>query len=64
MGRPTRLGRVIFRNDLPFADKRVRKALNLAVNRPRLVEEGFHGYAVPQPGADPSLGASPRRSMP
>lgn len=31
----------------PLADSRVRKALNLAVNRQRVVEQGLAGYATP-----------------
>ena len=35
------------RTDVPLDDVNVRKAINLAVDRKRLVDEGFHGYATP-----------------
>ncbi|GAC1330365.1 MAG: hypothetical protein NVSMB22_22520 [Chloroflexota bacterium] len=33
--------------DVPLDDGRIRKALNLAVNKDRVIREGFHGYAQP-----------------
>lgn len=36
-----------WRTDVPLDDVNVRKALNLAVDRKKLVDEGFHGYATP-----------------
>ena len=39
--------------DAPLADVRVRKALNMAVDRARLVQEGFGGYAHPSAGVIP-----------
>ena len=39
--------------DVPLGDARARKALNLAVDRARLVEEGFNGYAHPLAGITP-----------
>jgi peptide/nickel transport system substrate-binding protein len=45
----------------PFGDVRARKALNLAVDRDRLIRDGFKGYAYPTPGLTPpySAGYSP-----
>ena len=40
-------------DDLPLRDVRVRRALNLAVDRERLVDEAFHGYATPLAGLVP-----------
>jgi peptide/nickel transport system substrate-binding protein len=39
--------------DAPMDDPRARQALNLAVNRERLVAEGFAGHAVPLGGLTP-----------
>ena len=39
--------------DVPLGDVRVRKALNMAVDRARLVAEGFGGYAHPSAGIIP-----------
>ena len=39
--------------DAPLADVRVRRALNMAVDRARLVQEGFGGYAHPSAGVIP-----------
>ena len=39
--------------DVPLDDVRVRKALNLAVDRDRLIREGFAGYAHPLAGLTP-----------
>ena len=36
-----------WRTDVPLHDVNIRKALNMAVDRKRLVDEGFHGYATP-----------------
>jgi len=35
------------RSDVPLDDVNIRKALNLAVDRKKLVDDGFHGYATP-----------------
>lgn len=35
------------RSDVPLDDVAIRQALNLAVDRKKLVDEGFHGYATP-----------------
>jgi len=40
-------------HDLPLADVRVRRALNLAIDRARLAHEGFHGFATPLSGLVP-----------
>lgn len=40
--------------DVPLHDKRARKALNLAVDRARLVSEAFKGYAYPSAGVIPA----------
>ncbi len=39
--------------DAPLGDVRVRKALNMAVDRARLVSEAFKGYAHPSAGVIP-----------
>ncbi|MCA1738029.1 MAG: ABC transporter substrate-binding protein, partial [Actinobacteria bacterium] len=39
--------------DVPLDDARARKALNMAVNRERLIEEGLAGYAYPLAGLTP-----------
>lgn len=39
--------------DVPLHDVNIRKALNMAVDRKRLVDEGFHGYATPLPAFTP-----------
>jgi len=38
---------LINRDAMPFGDLRARKALNLAVDRDKLIREGFRGYAHP-----------------
>lgn len=42
-----------FADDVPLDDVRARRALNLAVNRDRVVREGFAGYAYPLSGLTP-----------
>lgn len=42
---------------LPLADVRARRALNLAVDRDRLVREAMHGHASPLAGLTPRAGA-------
>lgn len=42
-----------FRSDIPFGDRRLREAFNLAVDRQRLVREGYFGYATPSPAMTP-----------
>jgi len=39
--------------DAPLGDARTRRALNIAVDRDRLVREGFGGYAYPAAGVTP-----------
>jgi len=39
--------------DVPLHDVNIRKALNMAVDRKRLVDDGFHGYATPLPAFTP-----------
>ena len=39
--------------DVPLGDARARQALNMAVDRDRLVQEGFGGYAHPLAGITP-----------
>jgi peptide/nickel transport system substrate-binding protein len=39
--------------DAPLGDARTRRALNMAVNRERVVQEGFGGYAYPAAGVTP-----------
>ena len=39
--------------DAPLGDARTRRALNMAVDRDRLVAEGFFGYAYPASGVTP-----------
>lgn len=48
---------VINRNAEPFGDTRARKALNMAVNRDKLIREGFKGYAYPLAGLIPHYAA-------
>jgi peptide/nickel transport system substrate-binding protein len=48
---------IINRDAAPFADARVRKALNLAVDRERLIREGLGGYASPTAALIPHYGA-------
>lgn len=43
-----------WRSELPFGDRRLREALNLAVNREKLIREGFLGYAKPVPALTPT----------
>jgi peptide/nickel transport system substrate-binding protein len=40
-------------DDVPLDDVRARRALNLAVNRDRLIQEGYAGYAYPLAGLTP-----------
>jgi ABC-type transport system substrate-binding protein len=40
-------------SDVPLGDVRARRALNLAVDRDRLIREGFAGYAYPLAGLTP-----------
>jgi peptide/nickel transport system substrate-binding protein len=42
-----------FADDVPLDDARMRKALNMAVDRDRMVREGFAGYAHPLSGLTP-----------
>jgi peptide/nickel transport system substrate-binding protein len=44
---------IINRDAAPFDDARVRKALNLAVDRERLIRDGLGGYAYPTAGLIP-----------
>lgn len=39
--------------DVPLNETRVRRALNMAVDRERLIQEGFGGYAYPLAGLTP-----------
>ncbi len=48
---------VINRDAEPFDDAGARKALNLAVDRGKLVQEGFRGYAYPLAGLIPHYAA-------
>src|SRR3954452_16004827 len=54
-------------NDAPLGDVRMREALNLAVDRHRMVEAGLGGYGTPLAGLTPAWcngifpGAEPRR---
>lgn len=41
-------------SDVPLQDRRTRKALNLAVNRQKIIVEGFGGYANPLCALTPS----------
>jgi ABC-type transport system substrate-binding protein len=41
-------------NDAPLQDARMREALNWAVDRHRLAEEAFHGYATPLAALTPA----------
>jgi len=45
-------------NDLPLGDRRARRALNLAIDRDRLVQDVFHGHARPVAGLIPSTAAT------
>jgi peptide/nickel transport system substrate-binding protein len=47
----------IINRDGPFGDVRARKALNLAVDRDRLIRDGFKGYAYPTAGLTPPYSA-------
>jgi len=42
-----------FDQDSPFHDKRIRYAFNAAINKERLIEEGFLQYATPLPSLTP-----------
>ncbi|CAN5673838.1 hypothetical protein BH24ACT22_BH24ACT22_09690 [soil metagenome] len=48
---------VINRDAEPFGDAGARKALNLAVDRERLIQDGFKGYAYPLAGLIPHYAA-------
>ena len=48
---------VINRDAEPFEDTRARKALNLAVDRDKLIQEGFKGFAYPLAGLIPHYAA-------
>jgi peptide/nickel transport system substrate-binding protein len=51
------LAGVINRDSEPFGDARARKALNLAVDRDKLIQEGLKGYAYPLAGLIPHYAA-------
>lgn len=52
-------------HDVPLQDVRARQALNLGVDRDRLIREGFAGYASPLAGLAPRMPrACPRASGP
>ncbi len=42
-----------FADDVPLGDARIRRAMNMAVDRDRMVREGFVGYAHPLAGLTP-----------
>ena len=44
---------IINRDAAPFSDLRARRALNLAVDRDRLIRDGLKGYANPTAGLIP-----------
>ena len=44
---------IVNRDSAPLGDARVRRALNMAVDRDRMVSEGFSGYAYPLAGVTP-----------
>ena len=48
---------IINRDASPFDDVRARKALNLAVDRERLIRDGLEGYAYPTSGLNPPYSA-------
>ena len=48
---------IINRDAVPFGDLRARKALNLAVDRQRLIRDGLKGYAYPAAGLSPHYSA-------
>jgi peptide/nickel transport system substrate-binding protein len=48
---------IINRDAASFADVRARKALNLAINRDKLIREGFKGYAYPTVALTPPYSA-------
>ena len=48
---------IINRDSAPFGDVRARKALNLAVDRTRLIRDGLKGYAYPTAGLNPHYSA-------
>ena len=48
---------IINRDAAPFGDVRSRKALNLAVDRERLIRDGLKGYAYPTAGLNPHYSA-------
>jgi len=48
---------IINRDAVPFGDRRARQALNLAVDRDKLIREGFKGYAYPTVGLTPPYSA-------
>jgi peptide/nickel transport system substrate-binding protein len=51
------LAGVINRDSEPFGDARARKALNLSVDRDKLIQEGLKGYAYPLAGLIPHYAA-------
>jgi len=48
---------IINRDSTPFDDVRARKALNMAVDRERLIRDGLKGYAYPTAGLNPHYSA-------
>ena len=48
---------IINRDAAPFGDVRARRALNLAVDRDRLIRDGLKGYAYPTAGLNPPYSA-------
>jgi peptide/nickel transport system substrate-binding protein len=44
---------IVNRDHAPFDDVRARRALNLAVDRERLIRDGLRGYAYPTAGLNP-----------
>ncbi|RXJ04482.1 ABC transporter substrate-binding protein [Anaerobacillus alkaliphilus] len=42
-----------FQPDVPFNDRRVREAFNMAINQSRVARQGFLGYATPIPSLVP-----------
>src|SRR5207248_5776306 len=54
---------VINRDAAPFGDARARKALNLAVDRERLIRDGLKGYAYPTAALNPHYSAGPNPDL-